>query len=107
MNDKLHKITSICLTALFLSNPTLSFSATTIADKKDCEKATGISTSLGVSIAENYKISAASVNFISTYLDKKYSMCYLKVDTSIGPKSCLVSHVFTDGKDFWVGGSCN
>jgi hypothetical protein len=104
---KIQKHLRLFLITLIFSIPILSISQTKIADINECEKATGMSESLGVSVAEWYKVPYSSIKFISTSLDKKYSMCYLKFDTSIGPKRCLVSRVFTDGKDFWVGGGCN
>jgi hypothetical protein len=70
-----------------------------------CSKATGISKGLAESIAERKRISVSSLSLLSSSPDPS-SGCIIKVDTPKGPVQCMLADLYSDGKDFWVGGIC-
>lgn len=70
-----------------------------------CTKATGLSQSFVEFVAEKIKVSVNSVRLIRASQDT-YGSCAITVDTFKGPQRCVGASIYTDGKDFWIGGSC-
>ena len=69
-----------------------------------CGKATGLSKGLAEDIAERKKVSTSSLSLLSSSPDPS-SGCIIKVDTPRGPVQCRLVNLYSDGKDFWVGGA--
>jgi hypothetical protein len=73
--------------------------------EKFCSKATDISKRFSEFVASKMKVSISSVTFVrTTYISTMG--CEVTVDTAKGPQSCVGVDVYSDGKDFWVGGTC-
>lgn len=70
-----------------------------------CSKASGISKGFGEYVASKMKVSMSSVSLIRASQDS-YGGCAITVDTAKGPQSCVGATLYTDGKDYWIGGSC-
>jgi hypothetical protein len=70
-----------------------------------CSKATGLSKGLAESIAERKKVSVGSLSLLRSSPDPSIG-CIIKVDTPRGPVECMLVELYSDGKDFWVGGFC-
>jgi hypothetical protein len=70
-----------------------------------CSKATDISKGFGQYVGSRMKVSVSSVRLISSYADS-YGGCAITVDTAKGPQSCVGASVYSDGVDYWIGGSC-
>jgi hypothetical protein len=70
-----------------------------------CSKASGISKGFGEYVASKMRVSMSSVRLIRASQDS-YGGCAVTVDTAKGPQSCVGATLYTDGKDYWIGGSC-
>ena len=70
-----------------------------------CSKATGLSQGFAEFVAGKLKVSLNSVRLIRASQDS-YGSCAITVDTFKGPQNCVGATVYTDGKDYWIGGSC-
>ena len=76
-------------------------------NRANCSKATGLSKGLTEYIASRMRVPMSSVSLISASSSGSVSMgCMIRVDTAKGPQSCMGGTVHTDGKDYWIGGSC-
>jgi hypothetical protein len=71
-----------------------------------CSKATGISRGFGEYVGSKMKVSVSSVSLIRASDDPTFGGCQITVDTAKGPQSCGGATLYTDGKDYWVGGIC-
>jgi len=70
-----------------------------------CKKATGLSKGFSEMVGERMRVSVASVSLLSA-TSAGTSGCFIKVDTSKGPQSCMGGTVYSDGKAYWIGGYC-
>jgi len=73
--------------------------------EKFCSKATALSQGLAEYIAGRMKVSVSSVRLIRAE-GLNNGHCNITVDTAKGPQSCWAGSVYSNGKDFWVGGIC-
>ena len=71
-----------------------------------CSKATGISKGFGEYVGSRMKVSVSSVNLIRASDDTLYGGCSITIDTAKGPQSCGGATLYTNGKDYWIGGIC-
>ncbi len=70
-----------------------------------CSKATGLSKGFAEIVGSRMRVSVSSVSLLRASQDS-YGSCAITVDTAKGPQSCVGASVYTDGKVFWIGGSC-
>jgi hypothetical protein len=70
-----------------------------------CSKATGLSKGFAEFVGGKMTVSVSSVSLLSASQDS-YGSCAITVDTAKGPQRCVGATVYTNGKDFWIGGSC-
>lgn len=70
-----------------------------------CSKASGLSKGFAEYVASKMRVSMSSVSLIRASQDT-YGGCAITVDTAKGPQSCVGAILYTDGKDYWIGGSC-
>ena len=70
-----------------------------------CHKATGLSKGFSEMVGERMRVSVASVSLLSA-TSAGTSGCFIKVDTSKGPQTCMGGTVYSDGKAYWIGGYC-
>jgi hypothetical protein len=76
-------------------------------NRANCSKATGLSKGLAEYIANRMRVSVNSISLIRASSSNSAVMgCMITVDTPKGPQSCMGGTVHTDGKDYWIGGSC-
>lgn len=72
-----------------------------------CHKVTDISKGFAEDVARTMKVSVSSVRFIRSEGSANLgSTCYIKIDTPKGPQACGAKIIYSDGKDYWVGGMC-
>ena len=67
-----------------------------------CSKASSISKGLAEYVASKKQISISSVKLIRSF-DYQFG-CSIYLDTPKGPINCDNAQLYTDGKDYWVGG---
>jgi hypothetical protein len=101
------KSRKLLIAVLLCFTPTIVF-----ADVKEvkppgpyCSKASGLSKGFAEYVASKMKVSMSSVSLIRASQDT-YGGCSITVDTAKGPQSCVGATLYTDGKDYWIGGSC-
>lgn len=70
-----------------------------------CSKATGLSKGFAEYVATKMRVSMSTVRLIRASQDT-YGGCSITVDTAKGPQSCVGATLYSDGKDYWIGGSC-
>lgn len=70
-----------------------------------CDMATGLSQRFVEMVGERMKVSAFSIRLLSASAAGNVG-CLIRVDTPKGPYSCRGGKIFSDGKDFWIGGDC-
>ena len=70
-----------------------------------CSKATGLSKGFVEMAATRMRVSVSSVSFLSAS-SAGSNGCNIRIDTPRGPQSCMGGTVYSDGRDFWIGGIC-
>lgn len=70
-----------------------------------CLNANGLSKGFAEYVATRMRVSIASVSLIRAS-DDGLGGCSITIDTARGPQSCMGATLYTDGKNYWVGGIC-
>jgi len=71
-----------------------------------CGKVTGIAQGTTEFIAKRKQVSVSSVRFMRSSWVGGHIKCTAIVDTPQGPIECHTIYLYSDGKDFWLGGAC-
>jgi hypothetical protein len=71
-----------------------------------CGKVTGIAQGTAEYIAKRKEVSVFSVRLIRTSWVGGWIGCSAKIDTAQGPIDCFATYLYSDGKEFWLGGIC-
>lgn len=72
-----------------------------------CNRVTGVSKGFSEDAARRLRVSASSVTLLSSVANSSpVGGCWVRLDTPKGPQNCRATRVYSDGKDFWLGGVC-
>jgi hypothetical protein len=71
-----------------------------------CSRATSLSQGFAEMVAKRLQVSVDSVRLIRAE-PMRVSGCVITMDTPVGPQSCQGGTVYSDGREYWIGGYCN
>ena len=105
MNNYFHPIKALAAVSIMYCAASHSEVKEVRPAQNYCAKATRVSKSTAEDLASRKGISIRSLEFMKA-TPANPSGCWVTFDTPKGPQDCKVITVYSDGRDYWVGGMC-